>query len=271
MTPPLMPVPEPVRHRLNGSPLVVMLDVDGTLSPIASRPQDALVPAETRRAVAALATRSGVQVVLVSGRAAHDARRIVSVANVWVIGNHGYEVLSPEGEEIANPDMLIHRETVGQAARRLATQVAPVNGVIFEDKGWTLSIHYRLADPAVLPRLRATVEAIAHPLGLHVTEGKMVLEVRPPARVDKGTAVVALALRLGGLSENGACVFLGDDRTDEDAFRALRLRSAEAVTARVTSDSPLPTAAEFSIQDPSEVQEFLTWLANTRAVTRRFG
>jgi len=255
-----------------------MLDVDGTLAPIAPRPEEAAVPAETRRVVAALAARPDVRVVLVSGRAAADARRMVGVANVWVIGNHGFEAVSPDGDELEQPELEPWRSAIARAARRIAPLVAPVPGVLLEDKGWTLSVHYRLADSKVVPRLIESVERVAEPLGLRVSRGKMVVEVRPDVRVDKGTAVLRLAAELGALPgrENGALeredgaapatgaggstLFVGDDRTDEDAFRALRSRSSRAVTVRVTHGEDLTSAAEFSVEDPAAVRSFLEWL-----------
>ncbi len=276
----LLPVADGVSERLTRRPLVVMLDVDGTLAPIAPRPEDAVVPPETRRLVAALAALPDVRVALVSGRAATDARRMVGVANVWVIGNHGFELVTPDGEELTRSELQPWRSAVARAARRIAPLVAPVPGVSLEEKGWTLSIHYRLADPAVVPRLIESVERVATPLGLVVTRGKMVVEVRPDVRLDKGTAVLRLATELGALpgGENGpvsrtpgepagagewaagSAVFVGDDRTDEDAFRALRSRSPWPVTVRVTHDEEIATAAEFSVESPAAVRVFLEWL-----------
>jgi trehalose-phosphatase len=273
----LLPVIDRVAARLAGRPLAVLLDVDGTLAPIAPRPEEAAVPAETRKVVAALAALPDVRVALVSGRAAADARRMVGVANVWVIGNHGFEVVSPDGGELPQPELEPWRSAVARAARRIAPPVAPVPGVLLEDKGWTLSVHYRLADPKVVPRLVESVERVAEPLGLRVMRGKMVVEVRPDVRVDKGTAVLRLANQLGALARreddvsgddrdaaagdgNGSAVFVGDDRTDEDAFRALRSRSARVVTVRVTHGEEMATAAEFSLEDPAAVRSFLEWL-----------
>lgn len=249
--------------RLRRSPLVVMLDVDGTLSPIASRPNAATVPHETQRAVAALAARPGVRVVLVSGRAARNARRIVSVSNVWVIGNHGFEVTGPQGEELLSGNSGDARPIVARAARRLMPLLADVPGVILEDKVWTLSVHFRLADPAVVPKLRTTVEEAIAPLDLRLTDGKMVFEIRPTARVDKGTAVLWVRQELGG--GEGALLYVGDDTTDEDAFRALRALAPDAVTVRVTDDPMLATAAEFTLPDPAAVRGFLEWLLEVRS------
>lgn len=269
MTTPFFPLSSGTEERLAGVPLVVMLDVDGTLAPIASRPEEATVPPETRRLVAALAARDGVHVALVSGRAAVVARRMVSVANVWAIGNHGFEITGPDGEELVDPQVAPYRPVMAQAARKLTAQVAHVPGVIFEDKTWTHSIHYRLAEQTVVPRLRAAIEDTAKQLGLKVTEGKLVLEVRPPLRVDKGTAVLTLAHRLDGLRATSSLIFIGDDRTDEDAFRALRARAPHAVTVRVTHGDDTPTAAEFNVGDTPDVRELLEWLLALRTQRRK--
>jgi trehalose-phosphatase len=259
MTLPLIPLLPELAGRLGGSPRIIMLDVDGTLSPIAPRPQDAIIPQPTRRAIATLAARPGIHVAIVSGRGASDARRLVSVGNIWVIGNHGVEVVGPEGETEIAPQAEAFRTAMGQAARKIAASLTHVAGVVLEDKTWTLSVHYRLADPGVVPRLQASLEAIAEQFGLRLTSGKGLLELRPPVDHDKGTAVLALARRLGGLVPGTTVVFAGDDQTDEDAFRTLRRHNPEAVTIRVADDE-VQTAAEFRLPDPDAVRRFLEWL-----------
>lgn len=264
MTLSLIPVLAELGDRVGGAPRIIMLDIDGTLAPIAPRPQDAVVPAATRRAVATLASRPGVHVALVSGRGAADARRLVSVGNTWVIGNHGIEVVGPQGEMEIAPEAEPYRGAMAQAARKIESAVTHVSGVTLEDKTWTLSVHYRLADAAVVPRLKAAIDTIAEQHGLRVTEGKGVYELRPPVHLDKGTAVLALAKRLGGLVPGTSIVFAGDDRTDEDAFRVLREHHPEAVTIRIGEETT-PTAAEFRLPDPEGMRRFLEWLvAETR-------
>ena len=259
MTLPLIPLLPEIADRLGGSPRIIMLDIDGTLSPIAPRPQDASIPLATRRAVAALAARPGVHVAVVSGRGAADARRLISVGNIWVIGNHGIEVVGPEGETEVAAQAEAFQGAMAQAARKIAAAVTHVAGVVLEDKTWTLSVHYRLADPVLVPRLRASIEAVAEQFGLRLTTGKGVLELRPPVDLDKGTAVLALARRLGGLVPGTSVVFAGDDQTDEDAFRMLRQHTPDAVTIRV-ADEETETAAEFRLPDPEAVRRFLEWL-----------
>jgi trehalose-phosphatase len=247
--------------RLRGRPLLLMFDVDGTLSPIAEHPSLARVPAETRRLVASIVTKPGVIVGLVSGRAAHDARRLVGVENVWTVGNHGAEVMAPGGEISVDPDVARYATAVASAARALEPLLAPLRGVILENKGWTLSVHYRMADEAVLPRLLGAINGVVARNGLRLTEGKKVLEIRPPVPVDKGTAVYRLARDLGALEDGASVLFAGDDATDEDAFRRLRAQHPEAVTIRVGRHAD--SAAEFVVADPDAVRELLQRIART--------
>jgi len=276
MTVPLLPVPADAAARLDGTPLVILLDVDGTLAPIAPRPDAARVPPETRRIVAGLAALPGVSVVLVSGRAAADAQRMVGVPAAWTIGNHGFELLRPDGERITDPALAHVRPAIADAARELAAGLGELDGVLLEDKHWTLTVHFRQADPRVVPRVGALVHRAADARGLLVMEGKMVLEIRPPVEVHKGTAVLHLARQLGvwadaergggggGGGGQGAVLYVGDDRTDEDAFRLLRERWPRAITARVSSGDAAPTAAEFALSDPDAVRAFLEWLLARR-------
>jgi trehalose-phosphatase len=245
--------------RLAGHPLVLMLDIDGTLAPIASRPALARVPDETRGLIASLATRPGVIVVLVSGRAAHDARRLVGVANLWTIGNHGAEVMNPEGEVAVDPQVAPYGEAMARVATALTASLQPLRGVLVENKTWTLSVHHRLADDGILPRLYATVESLVTRNGLRLTDGNKVIEIRPPVAVDKGTAVYRLAGELGALQPGASLFFAGDDITDEDAFRVLRARCPAAVTLQVGDRRA--TSAEFRVAAPDGVRAVLARIA----------
>lgn len=263
MTATLLPVTEAIASRLAGTPLIVMLDVDGTLAPIAPRPVDAAVSPSTRTVLERLVAIEGVHVVLVSGRAAQDALGLVGVKGVWTVGNHGFEIVTPAGDTETDTELASESASIAQAARDLDPIVAAVPGALLENKRWTLSIHYRQADRDAVEPLREQVERVALALRLRVTDGKEVVEVRPAARVDKGTAVVAMGERLGGFTDDASLLFAGDDRTDEDAFRAVRGRLSRAVTIRV-AESDVETAAELTLRDPAAVHSFLEWLALRR-------
>ena len=264
MTPtPLVLGPE-LAARLSGTPLLVMLDVDGTLAPIVERHDQATVPEATQRAVAALASRAGVHVALVSGRSVAVARRMVGVERVWAVGNHGSETMSPDGDLKIDPQVASFQPAVARVASTLEPLIAMVPGVVLEDKTWTLSVHYRLADPGVVPRLRGAIAELTRRHGLQLLEGKMIFEIRPPVRVDKGTAVIALAEQLGGLANGASILFAGDDTTDEDGFRVLRARVPAAVTIRVLDRESIETAAELSVAGTESMRQTLEWLAALR-------
>jgi trehalose-phosphatase len=245
--------------RLQGRPLLIMLDVDGTLAPIALLPSLATVPDATRRIVAQLVDEPGIAVVLVSGRAAHDARRVVAVDGVWTIGNHGAEIMSPSGDTIVDPAIVSYAPAVARAASALGPLLQPLPNVVLEDKSWSLAVHYRAADERIVPTVRDLVSRVALENGLRVTDGKKVFEVRPPVRVHKGSAVIQLASQLDALGEQASLLFAGDDATDEDAFRLLRSDYPGAVTIHVGES--LDSAAEFRLDGPNEIYELLMAIA----------
>ena len=220
----------------------LILDVDGTLAPIAPRPEVAAVPEPTRAALAALVPRYRL-VACVSGRPGAQAAAMVGVEGVRYVGNHGLEL---------HPDLA--RLTAEIAAFRAAVDGAwPA-----EDKVLSLSFHYREAEDeeAALAVLREVARR-AEDAGLDPRWGRKVLEVRPRARADKGTAVAAL------LADSGADrgLYAGDDTTDLDAFRGLRaVGLAHSVCVAVSSpEAPeeLLAAADLVVTGSAGVAELL--------------
>ena len=212
----------------------IFLDVDGTLAPIAPRPEDAAVPEETRSEVARLAERYGL-VACISGRTGEDAHRLVGVDGVRYVGSHGLE-LEPEAKE--------WRERIQSFAQDIDWTV--------EDKGLTISFHYRQSDDeeAALEYLEGVAEQ-ARSAGLIPRFGRKVLEIRPPVRADKGTAVRHL-LDESGLSR---ALYAGDDTTDLDAYRALDGLEL-AVRVAVSSDEApveLVRSADIVVSSPAEL------------------
>jgi trehalose-phosphatase len=271
MTIPALPVPMDLAARLVGNPLLLLLDIDGTITPIAATPAAAVVSEHARHSLDELTHASGVQVAIVTGRSVEDARRLVGVGGAWYVGNHGLEVAPPGEEPVVADEVAQFRHPVQVAAARLAQIVRAVPGTILENKRWSLSVHYRLAEREALPDLGYRVRKIARELELDVTGGKEVLELRPPVRINKGTAALELAGRFGAL-DHGASIFCaGDDETDEDMLRAVRGRARSSVTVAV---EPVlharPTSAEFFVGSPKEMLELLdsVLLLRTGAVRR---
>jgi trehalose 6-phosphate phosphatase len=218
----------------------LILDVDGTLSPIASRPELAVVPEPTRAELRRLASRYRL-IACVSGRSGDDARRLVGVDGIEYVGNHGLEL---------HPD-----------ADRAAAEIARFRdwvALTVEDKGVSLAYHYR--DAADEQAVRAELEAIAErarATGLDARWGRKVLEIRPSLAADKGTAVRTLLERSG--ASRG--LYAGDDTTDLDAFRGLEGAGLEhAVRIAVASaEGPraLQEAADLVVSGPDELVEVL--------------
>ena len=266
MTTPALPVPPALSVRLAGTPLVLLLDIDGTLSPIAPRPELATVPDETRQILDELVATPGVSVVFVTGRSAADGRRLAGVEAGWVIGNHGMELARPDRSPAARAEVAPFQSHVAQAVsevRRIVDERGWA-GVLVEDKRLTLSVHYRLADERNVSAIVDEVSRVGARLGLRVTSGKAVIELRPPVAVNKGTAAVELIDALGAADDSSSILAAGDDRTDEDLFRVLREKHPRAITVRVGDHSE--TEAEFWVDDPAAMRELLAHvLASRRA------
>ena len=272
---PALPPSAELARRLSAAPLLVALDIDGTLAPIASTPEGAAVPDETRRVLQRLGRSPGVHLAFVTGRAAHDGRRVMNVAGGWTIGNHGMELIDPNGALRVDASVESFTRTIAEAAERLLTTIGSIPGVLIENKKWTLSIHVRLAARADVPIVEHAITDVAEQMGLRIVRGKEIYELRPPVGIHKGTAVLALATALDVRDASGvlagSLIYAGDDRTDEDAFRALRSLNGNAVTVHVGAaepGDPLATEAEFIVRDPGEVAELLAWLASLRDVAR---
>jgi trehalose 6-phosphate phosphatase len=223
----------------------VILDVDGTLAPIVSRPEDAAVPPETLEELERLAGRYRL-LAFVSGRAGEDARRMVGIDGAAYVGVHGLE-LEPEAERWRED---LHTLAAAEWAW----------GEV-ENKGLTVSFHYRTAsDQEAAVRQADAIAKRAWGIGLVPRFGRKVLEVRPPVDADKGTAVRALVRETGVT----AGLFAGDDTTDLDAFRGLREAGLElAVCVAVASAEGPPELAEQAdvvVESPEALLELLSQL-----------
>jgi trehalose 6-phosphate phosphatase len=208
---------ELVRHGRSG----IVTDVDGTISPIAQRPEQASVLPEARRALEGLRDRLTV-VAVVTGRSVDDARRMVDVDGLTYIGNHGLEVFMDGHAEIvpeARPWIPRMAAVLAQVSEGMDPALRA--SVIVENKGATATLHYRLtADPdQARGKLLEILARCAITSGLRVEEGRRVFNLLPPLTVTKGSAVTWL-VREHALE---AIVYLGDDITDAHAFRALDL------------------------------------------------
>ena len=220
--------------------VAILCDIDGTLAPIVERTIDAAITPRVREALYAL-TRHYSLVGCVSGRRSLDARRIVGLDELHYIGNHGFEELEPGAAE-PRPNAALGPDSGAVAEFVASLQLDPLLGlgVEIEDKGLILAFHWRaIAEPEEAEASLRELAGRAEKAGLVTHWGRRMLELRPAAALDKGTAIEALLRE----NEDGlkAAFFIGDDRTDLDGFAALRRLQAEghierAVCVGVLSD-----------------------------------
>lgn len=241
--------------------LFLALDFDGTLAPIVPDPAAATLPAAARAALLQLAERPDTDLAVISGRALEDLRPRVAIPGLYYAGNHGLEIEGPGVQEL-HQEASSARPRIAACADSLRRDLAGLKGAILEDKGLTLSVHYRQApDQVTATRIREVVlRSCAGRPGLRLTEGKLVMEVRPDVDWDKGRAVRFLLETLEAATPAaGPALFIGDDRTDEDAFRALQQRGDGVI---VSPAPPPDTAATAYLRSPAEVVAFLRLLAS---------
>jgi trehalose 6-phosphate phosphatase len=244
-------------------------DVDGTLSHLVRVPEDALVTEASRAALFHL-QRELPLVAVVSGRAAADVYERVSVPGLVAIGNHGLERWTPEGVEV-NVAVAEHRPALLAAATEISGYLEP--GMTLEDKGPTLTVHYRrTAEPQeTAQRLAPEMERIAGDHGLTLHYGRMVFELRPPLTTNKGTAFTALIEEF----DLQAALYLGDDTTDVDALLAAqRLREEGRCLSYgvgVVDEGTPPSvarSADLLASGVEDVEALLSWLANAVSASR---
>ena len=263
-------IPSLVALRRTTGRMLVALDFDGTLSPIVERPGDAALHDDVADPLRRLTERSDTVVAIVSGRGLADVRERVGLSEIYYAGNHGFEIEGP-GVDRVHPAAEAARPKLEACIGALETTLADEPGTEIEDKTWTLSIHYRRAERGGAgARVREAVDAHCRRPGLQVTAGKKVFEVRPDVDWDKGRATEFLLDVVAAEGEgDGAArgpgaptlpaIFIGDDRTDEDAFEVVAQLGGGIV---VGDPPPSGTAASSWLRDPDEVAELIRRMAD---------
>lgn len=233
----------------------VFFDFDGTLSDIVEDPEAARPVAGAVDALAALAARCPVAVL--SGRDLDDVRARMGLAGIWYAGSHGFELTGPDGAHHQNDAAADAVPVLAGAAASLREQIGPIPGVVVEHKRFAVAVHYRNAARDRVGEVMAAVRDAGRRLGLRVTTGREVIELRPEIDWDKGRTLHWILERLGTVTP----LFLGDDITDEDAFDAVADLAGAGILVRHSDDGDRATAARFALDSPARVVEFTARLA----------
>jgi trehalose-phosphatase len=245
-----------IARRLEARQPSVFLDYDDTLTPIVARPDQAVLAEEMRQAVRELAGLCAVAVV--SGRNRQDVEALVGLPLIYA-GSHGFDIAGPGGIEKQHEEARRLLPVLEEAERLLRERLSSVEGLLVERKKSLIAVHFRNVALEELPRLeRVLDEVLASKPGLRKRYGKKVFELQPALDWDKGRAVMWLLEALGLDHEGTLPLYLGDDLTDEDAFRALAGRGIGIAV----QDAPQETAARYTLRDTGEVERFLRRLAD---------
>jgi trehalose-phosphatase len=240
---------------------ILFLDYDGTLSPIVSDPGAARLvdgAADALKLVAEVCP-----VVVLSGRDLDDIRSRIDIPGVWYAGSHGFELTEPDGTYHENEEAAVVVPILERAAAELSERLAQIPGVRVEHKRFAVAVHYREVAQKHVGEIVSTTQKLGQRAGLRVTGGRMLVELRPDLDWDKGTTLAWIRDRIDP-SGSLLPIYIGDDLTDEDAFEAIEFDGIGIVVGH-DEDGDRKTAANFSLQSPDQVREFLRrgsrWLA----------
>ena len=237
----------------------IFLDYDGTLTPIVALPELAIMSNAVRTLVRQLSTICPVTIV--TGRDIEVVQQLVRLDGLGYVGSHGLDVIGPPGSGLRREVGVECVPALDMAEAELLRETREIPGVVVERKRFSISTHVRQVDPHAHMLVEAAVDRVGHTHpSLRREGGKMLFELRPDVDWDKGAAVRWLldGMKIG---PSGA-LYIGDDLTDETAFRALAGRGATVVVA--DPQGSRPTAAEFRLDSPEDVYTLMVGLLAAR-------
>ncbi|MCQ9207447.1 MAG: trehalose-phosphatase [Omnitrophica bacterium] len=240
--------------------ILFFLDYDGTLTPIRKRPELARVKRDVKNLLRTISRKRWAEVFIISGRALRDIKRLVGINSLSYSGNHGIEFEGPR-LKYTNPAAKALRGEIQNSFRILKNKFNSKK-IIVENKIYTLSIHYRLLAPANVPALKKAFKDATKELSknkkIKITHGKKVIELRPNISWNKGS-IVKYILKKRKIKKS-LPIYIGDDITDEDAFRALGKKGISILVAR----NGRRTAARYKLDSPGAVARFLEFVMRER-------
>ncbi len=247
-----------VRSKLSSKHVLFFFDYDGTLTEIAQTPQQAVIPKKTKELLKKLSQKPNYTLAIISGRALEDIKNIVGLKDIIYAGNHGLEIEGPkikfEGQVSARSKSVIRN-----IYENMVSNLSQIKGVLIEDKSLAISVHYRLVAGKDMQEFLSKFYEITKPYAVEdkikIDEGKKVYEIKPPVAWNKGKTVLWLLARQQFLLGEDKIfpVYIGDDLTDEDAFKALKRKGLTVFVGK-----PGNSKANYYLKNTEEVIKFLS-------------
>jgi trehalose 6-phosphate phosphatase len=263
---------EIARQVNEASQTLLFLDYDGTLTPIVARPEMAVLSSQARQVLKQISRHRLFKLAIISGRSLSEIRTLLALENIAYAGNHGLEIECPpeycqgrgaETTTFAHPIAKEFQPRLERLEQRLRKRFAGIDGIVIQNKGLSLSVHYRLVEETRVERIRQlfseAIESEDVKDKLQVTKGKKVLEVRPPIDWNKGKAIEWL-LQLYG-TRGSLPIFAGDDLTDEDGFRIMNKIGGISIFVGKNKAS---SNARYYLNSPEQLYHWLGKLIHRR-------
>lgn len=243
---------ERILQKLADNEPAIFLDYDGTLSPIAKRPEEALLSEEMKTMLEKLA--HFCLIAIVSGRDRADVANMVGLNDLYYAGSHGFDISGPQNLKMQHEGGRECLPDLNSAEKELRTALENISGAYVERKKFSIGIHYRNVPDENIPFIKDTVQRVLQNFTrLKKGLGKKIIELKPNIDWHKGKAIFWLLERLD-LSKSGVLpIYIGDDITDEDAFRELENRGLGILVG----DHGQRTSAHYRLENVNEVQQFL--------------
>jgi len=248
-----------LQKKEKASHLLLFLDYDGTLTPIVKNPDKAILSPKTRNLLKSLTKKKSITVSIVSGRGLKKIKSLVGIKGLQYAGCHGLEI-SSKVNGYAFSHIKKYLPLIKDIKKGLAKQLRKVDGAQIEDKGIVLALHYRRVPKATIAQVKQIFDKVTKPYieskRIRIGKGKKVLEVRPSVDWNKGKYCLYLLNNLKKRYKNLLPVYIGDDETDEAAFRALKQKG---ITIFVKGEKKT-SSAKYYLSSTEEVVDFLKLL-----------
>ena len=242
-------------RKIKGRPLTLLLDFDGTLSRLRNHPDKAVLPRTTKALLEKLATRPGVVLGFISGRDLEVLKEKLRVKNAVYAGGHGCRIKGLGLDFTAKTAPQTQRALRNFHAK-LTAATHDIPGVLIEDKAFTVGLHYWQVTPSRRPELLGIFENLLKKYsGVYAKHGKFIVEVAPLSAWNKGDAVSYILKKTAAKGQKTFPIYIGDDITDEDAFRALH---GKGLAVKVGEHKN--SAAPYFLRDTAAVRAFLRLL-----------